>query len=57
MVDLGKGIGLSFRPVIQFSADGMPDIARKSFMCCTPVLASDFFNLAQVTTNGNALCA
>jgi len=35
----------------------MPDIARKSFMCCTPVLASDFFNLAQITTNGNALCA
>jgi hypothetical protein len=57
MVDLGKGIMLSFRPVIQFNGDQMPDIARKSFMCCTPVLASDFFNLAQVTLNGNAICA
>ena len=50
-------IGLSFRPVISYGKDDLPDIARKSFLCITPVLASDFFQVSSITFNGNQLLA
>jgi len=43
MINLSK-VGILFRPVICWgSNDALPDVARKSMLGITPILASDFF--------------